>query len=69
MSCAACSKRCTEGNEAMHELSIAASIVEIACRHAKGRRVTRIQVKAGHLRQVVPTALSFSFELVAQLGL
>jgi hydrogenase nickel incorporation protein HypA/HybF len=50
----------------MHVLSIASSIVEIACRHAAGRRVTRVQVKIGHLRQVVPSALAFSFELVAQ---
>lgn len=51
---------------AMHELSIAASVVEIALRHAAGRRVTRVQVKVGHLRQVVPSALAFSFEIVAQ---
>ena len=50
----------------MHELSIAASIVEIACRHAEGQRVTRVRVQVGHLRQVVPAALTFSFELVAQ---
>jgi hydrogenase nickel incorporation protein HypA/HybF len=50
----------------MHELSIAQSIVEIACRHAAGRRVTRVELKVGYLRQVVPTALSFSFELVAE---
>ena len=28
--------------------------------------MTRVQLKVGHLRQVVPSALSFSFELVAQ---
>ena len=50
----------------MHELSIAESIVQIASRHANGRRVTKVQVKVGHLRQVVPSALTFSFELVAQ---
>jgi hydrogenase nickel incorporation protein HypA/HybF len=51
---------------AMHELSVAASILEITCRHAAGRRVTRVQVQVGHLRQVVPSALTFSFELIAQ---
>ena len=51
---------------AVHELSIAQSVVEIACRHAAGRRVTRVQLKVGHLRQVVPSALAFSFEIVAQ---
>ena len=50
----------------MHELAIAESIVSIAGRHANGRRVTKVQLKVGHLRQVVPSALAFSFELVAQ---
>lgn len=50
----------------MHELSIAAAVVEIAVEHACGRRVSGVHVKIGHLRQVVPSALSFSFELVAQ---
>ena len=50
----------------MHELAIADSIVQIAGRHANGRRVTKVQLKVGHLRQVVPSALAFSFELVAQ---
>lgn len=50
----------------MHELAIAGSVVRIAERHADGRRVTKVYLKAGHLRQVVPSALAFSFELVAQ---
>ena len=50
----------------MHELAIAESIVGIAGRHANGRRVTKVQLKVGHLRQVVPSALAFSFELAAQ---
>jgi hydrogenase nickel incorporation protein HypA/HybF len=50
----------------MHELAIAQSIVDIAVRHARGRSVTRVDVSVGHLRQVVPSALSFAFELVAQ---
>jgi hydrogenase nickel incorporation protein HypA/HybF len=49
----------------MHELSIAESIVRIADRHAAGRPVGKVNVKVGHLRQVVPTALEFAFELVA----
>jgi hydrogenase nickel incorporation protein HypA/HybF len=49
----------------MHELSIAEAIVDIADRHARGRRVTRVEVAVGHLRQVVPSALEFAFELVA----
>ncbi|HWE60795.1 MAG TPA: hydrogenase maturation nickel metallochaperone HypA [Chloroflexota bacterium] len=50
----------------MHELSVAQSIMEIVCRHAADRRVTQVTVHIGHLRQVVPAALSFSFEIVAQ---
>ena len=50
----------------MHELAIADSVVQIASRHANGRRVTKVCLKVGHLRQVVPSALTFSFELVAQ---
>ncbi|MDQ4128369.1 MAG: hydrogenase maturation nickel metallochaperone HypA [Actinomycetota bacterium] len=50
----------------MHELSIAESVVRVASNHAGGRRVTKVYLKVGHLRQVVPSALTFSFELVAQ---
>lgn len=50
----------------MHELSIADSVVRIAARQAGGRRVTKVRMEVGHLRQVVPSTLAFSFELVAQ---
>jgi hydrogenase nickel incorporation protein HypA/HybF len=50
----------------MHELAIAESVVDIAARTAAGRRVARVELKAGHLRQVVPSALEFAFELVAR---
>ncbi len=50
----------------MHELSIADALVGIASRHARGRRVTAVEVKVGHLRQVVPSALEFAWELVAE---
>jgi hydrogenase nickel incorporation protein HypA/HybF len=50
----------------MHELSIASAIVAIAARHAAGRRVTAVEVRVGHLRQVVPDSLAFAFELVAE---
>jgi hydrogenase nickel incorporation protein HypA/HybF len=49
----------------MHELSIAESVVRIAERNARGRRVTAVELRVGHLRQVVPSALEFAFELVA----
>ena len=50
----------------MHELAIAESVVRIADAHAAGRRVLRVDVKVGHLRQVVASALEFSFGLVAE---
>ncbi|CAN5699726.1 MAG: hydrogenase maturation nickel metallochaperone HypA [Gaiellaceae bacterium] len=50
----------------MHELALADAIVSVACEAAGGRRVERVEVKVGHLRQVVPSALEFAFELVAE---
>jgi hydrogenase nickel incorporation protein HypA/HybF len=49
----------------VHELALAHAIVAIARDHARGRRVTSVEVKVGRLRQVVPNALEFAFELVA----
>ena len=50
----------------MHELSIAEAVVQIACRHAGDRQVTKVEVQVGHLRQVVPSALELAFALVAE---
>jgi hydrogenase nickel incorporation protein HypA/HybF len=50
----------------MHELSIAQSVVAIASRHARGRKVHRVELRVGHLRQVVPSALEFAFELITE---
>jgi hydrogenase nickel incorporation protein HypA/HybF len=50
----------------MHELSIAEAIVDVARRHARGRRVVKVDVRVGHLRQVVPASLEFAFGLVCQ---
>jgi hydrogenase nickel incorporation protein HypA/HybF len=49
----------------VHELSLADAVVTIARDHARGRRVAAVDVKVGRLRQVVPEALEFAFELVA----
>ncbi len=49
----------------MHELSIAQAIVDVAVRNAGDSRVARVYVRVGRLRQVVPSALAFSFELCA----
>ncbi|MCP9491709.1 MAG: hydrogenase maturation nickel metallochaperone HypA [Solirubrobacteraceae bacterium MAG38_C4-C5] len=50
----------------MHELAIADAIVQVASRHAAGRRVVAIDLRVGHLRQVVADSLLFGFELTAQ---
>jgi hydrogenase nickel incorporation protein HypA/HybF len=50
----------------MHELSIAEGVLEVTLRHARGRRVAAVDLQVGHLRQVVPSALEFAFELVAK---
>jgi hydrogenase nickel incorporation protein HypA/HybF len=50
----------------MHELALAEAVVAIAEENARGRRVARVELEVGRLRQVVPDALAFSFELVAQ---
>jgi hydrogenase nickel incorporation protein HypA/HybF len=50
----------------VHELSIAEAVVKIAMRHANGRRVHRVELKVGHLRQVVPSSLQFAFELLSE---
>jgi hydrogenase nickel incorporation protein HypA/HybF len=50
----------------VHELAIAELVVAIAERHAGGRRVARVDLKVGHLRQVVPSALAFAFELLVE---
>src|SRR5262245_36122032 len=50
----------------MHELSLADAIIRMACRHAAGRRVARVGVRVGHLRQVVPSALTMAFDLLAE---
>ena len=48
----------------MHELSLARAIVAVAEEHARGRRVEKVEVKVGRLRQVVPSALEFAFQVV-----
>ncbi|HEY2788845.1 MAG TPA: hydrogenase maturation nickel metallochaperone HypA [Gaiellales bacterium] len=49
----------------MHELSVARAVIATATRHAEGRRVTVVQLRVGHLRQVVPDSLAFAFVHVA----
>ena len=48
----------------MHELSLCQAIVDSAGAHADGRHIERVTVRIGHLRQVVPDSLLFSWELL-----
>ncbi|MFN8215506.1 MAG: hydrogenase maturation nickel metallochaperone HypA [Solirubrobacterales bacterium] len=50
----------------MHELSIARAVAAVAERHAGGRRVVRVELRVGHLRQVVPAALEWSWQVVCE---
>ena len=53
----------------MHELSIAQSLIELACEAAARddcERVTRVFIRLGALSGVVKQALEFSFELAAE---
>lgn len=52
----------------MHELSICTAITGIVERHAAGRRVSKVCVDVGGLRQVVPETLASCWELVVQEG-
>lgn len=50
--------------ELVHELSLCEAILHKALSHAEGQPVTSVTVRVGHLRQVVPDALQFSWEVV-----
>jgi hydrogenase nickel incorporation protein HypA/HybF len=45
----------------VHELSVCQAIADHVARHASGRKVSRVDVRIGHLRQVVPDALQFGW--------
>ena len=48
----------------MHELALAQAIAETVRRRADGRRVQTVIVRVGYLRQVVPSSLAFSWEVL-----
>ena len=50
----------------MHELSICASIADIATRRAAGRPVSVINVRVGQLRQIVPDTLVYCWGLLCE---
>jgi hydrogenase nickel incorporation protein HypA/HybF len=51
---------------AVHELSVCDAIVGTTLKRAEGRRVTHVTVRIGHLRQVVPDALQFGWEILTE---
>lgn len=50
----------------MHEMGITQSIVAIVSEQAAGRRVTRVTLEIGKLAAVMPDAIRFCFDVVAQ---
>ncbi len=48
----------------MHELSLAQAILQHVEERAAGRPVPRVDVRIGHLRQVVPDSLAFAWEML-----
>lgn len=50
----------------MHELSVTTAVVDTAVRHAAGRRVTKVHLLVGRLRQVVPGSLAFYWSVVTR---
>lgn len=49
----------------MHELSLCGSIADIVRRTAADRRVTRIHLTIGELRQVVPDTLVYCWTMIS----
>jgi hydrogenase nickel incorporation protein HypA/HybF len=50
----------------VHELSLCDAILGTTMKHADGRPVMQVTVRIGHLRQVVPDALRFGWELLTE---
>ncbi len=47
----------------MHELSLCSAIADAVRDHAGDRRVRRVNLRIGHLRQVVPDTLQFCWSM------
>lgn len=50
----------------MHEMGITQSIVAIVAEQAAGRKVRRVTLEIGKLAAVMPDAIRFCFDIVAQ---
>jgi len=47
----------------MHELSLCSSIADTVNAHADGRAVRAVNLRIGHLRQIVPETLQFCWSM------
>ena len=50
----------------MHELALTREIVDIVCKAANDRRVHKVTLEIGRLSCVMPEAIEFCFDVVAQ---
>jgi len=50
----------------MHELAVTQSILDIALRHAEGKRITDIQLVMGELAQLVDDSIQFYWDMIAK---
>lgn len=50
----------------MHELSLCQAILEHVEARSNGRPVRQVDVRIGHLRQVVPDSLQFSWQMLTE---
>ena len=50
----------------MHELAIAAALVDLCADRASGARILRVRVEVGQLTAVMPDALRFAFDVCAE---
>jgi hydrogenase nickel incorporation protein HypA/HybF len=52
----------------VHELSLVKSVIDVISIHAREngwRRVTRVTLKVGRMRQVIPDVMKFSFQVAS----
>jgi hydrogenase nickel incorporation protein HypA/HybF len=52
----------------MHELALCEAVADTVVRHADGQPVSRVEVRIGHFRQVVPDAMQFSWKVLTEGG-
>ena len=52
------------GSPGVHELSVCTALVSIVEQHSQGRDVARVHLDVGHLRQIVPATLAYSWSII-----